>query len=141
MAGLYDVDGGGAAAAADDDDNLLVPPLVAITAATLSRMLSTSLCRISTGMRRHPPLALSWTMEVGLMFRRLLCSGMQTIMFTGWTGLDRVLISNPLSTFETSAIEVSGDAANFHCPTECHVARGTATHSSGYPAQTSGEHA
>ncbi|KAJ4436625.1 hypothetical protein ANN_16756 [Periplaneta americana] len=48
--------------------NLVVPPLVAITAATLSGMLSTSLCRISTGMRRHSywNLALSWTMEVHL---------------------------------------------------------------------------
>ncbi|KAJ4430590.1 hypothetical protein ANN_19178 [Periplaneta americana] len=37
--------------------------------------------------------------------------------------------------------EVSGNLANFHCPTECHIARGMATHSSGYPTQTSGEHA
>ncbi|KAJ4435923.1 hypothetical protein ANN_18545 [Periplaneta americana] len=81
--------------------NLVVPPLVTITAATLSGMLSTSLCRISTGMRRHSScnMALSWTMEVGPMFRRLLCSAMQTIMFTGWTGLLRVLISILLNTF------------------------------------------
>ncbi|KAJ4435357.1 hypothetical protein ANN_17970 [Periplaneta americana] len=83
--------------------NLVVPPLVAITAATQAGMLSTSLCRISTGMRSHSScnMALSWTMEVGPMFQRLLCSDMQTIMFTGWTGLQGVLISIPLSTFGT----------------------------------------
>ncbi|KAJ4432278.1 hypothetical protein ANN_20896 [Periplaneta americana] len=52
--------------------NLVVPPLVVITAATLSGMISTSLCRISTGMRRHSScnIALSWTMEVGRIFQR-----------------------------------------------------------------------
>ncbi|KAJ4450151.1 hypothetical protein ANN_01558 [Periplaneta americana] len=54
-------------------ENLVVPPLVAITAATLSGMLSASLCRISTGMRRHSScnMALSWTMEVGRISRNL----------------------------------------------------------------------
>ncbi|KAJ4440944.1 hypothetical protein ANN_10793 [Periplaneta americana] len=69
--------------------NLVVPLLVAVTAATLSGMLSSSLCRMSTGMHRHSScnMTLSWTMEVGPMFRRLLCSGMQTVVFTGLTGL------------------------------------------------------
>ncbi|KAJ4443753.1 hypothetical protein ANN_05531 [Periplaneta americana] len=49
--------------------------LVAITAAILSGMLSTSLCRISTGMRLHFScnMALSWTMEVGRISRDLNC--------------------------------------------------------------------
>ncbi|KAJ4426331.1 hypothetical protein ANN_27145 [Periplaneta americana] len=37
----------------DNIMKLVAPPLVAITAATLSGMLSTSLCRISIGKRRH----------------------------------------------------------------------------------------
>ncbi|KAJ4447271.1 hypothetical protein ANN_09275 [Periplaneta americana] len=51
--------------------NLVVPPLVAITAATPLGMFSTSLCRISTGMRRHSScnMALSWTMEGGRISR------------------------------------------------------------------------
>ncbi|KAJ8874156.1 hypothetical protein PR048_024998 [Dryococelus australis] len=35
--------------------NLVGPPLAAITAATLSGMLYTSVCRTSTGIRRHSP--------------------------------------------------------------------------------------
>ncbi|KAJ4447739.1 hypothetical protein ANN_09747 [Periplaneta americana] len=52
---------------------LVVPPLVAIRAATMSGMLSTSLCEISTGMRRHSfsNMTLSWTMEVGRISRDL----------------------------------------------------------------------
>ncbi|KAJ4447163.1 hypothetical protein ANN_09164 [Periplaneta americana] len=65
--------------------NLVVPPLVAITAATLSGMLSTSLGRISTGIRRHSScnMALSWTMEAGPMFRRLLCSEVEKFKYLG----------------------------------------------------------
>ncbi|KAJ4433915.1 hypothetical protein ANN_16229 [Periplaneta americana] len=53
--------------------NLVAPPRVTITAATPSGMFSTSLCRISTAMRRHSScnMTLSWTMEVGRISRNL----------------------------------------------------------------------
>ncbi|KAJ4431426.1 hypothetical protein ANN_20023 [Periplaneta americana] len=63
--------------------NLVVPSLVAITATTLSGILSTSFVSISTGMCRHSScnMALSWTMEVGPMFWRLLCSDLRGLLF------------------------------------------------------------